>query len=48
MGLVSTLYKLARFANDVKTLASGNPKKIVKRQLNKIIYKKIGRRFYLR
>ena len=39
--LVSFLYKLARKANDVETLASGDPKRIAKRAKNKFIGKKI-------
>ena len=39
--LVSFLYKLARRANDVETLASGNPKRIAKRGKNKVIGRKI-------
>ena len=39
--LVSFLYKLARKANDVETLASGNPKRIAKRGKNKVIGRKI-------
>ena len=31
MGIVSSLYKIARIANDVSKLASGNPKRIGKR-----------------
>lgn len=34
---VSFLYKMARTANDIETLASGNPKRIVKRGRNKVI-----------
>jgi hypothetical protein len=49
MGLVSNLYKLARLANDVKTVASLNPKKIVRRfVVNKFIGKQVARRLYWR
>lgn len=34
---VSFLYRMARTANDIETLASGNPKRIVKRGRNKVI-----------
>lgn len=34
---VSFLYKMARTANDIETLSSGNPKRIVKRGRNKLI-----------
>ncbi len=36
-GLVSNLYHAARMANDVSTLASGNPHRIARRAKNKII-----------
>ena len=36
-GLVSNLYRAARIANDVSTLASGNPQRIARRAKNKII-----------
>ncbi|MBA7545594.1 hypothetical protein ES705_37963 [subsurface metagenome] len=35
--LVSFLYKLARAANDISKVSSGNPKKIARRAKNKII-----------
>lgn len=38
---VSFLYKLARMANDVETLASGDSKKVAKRAKNKFIGKKV-------
>jgi len=31
------LYKLARIANDVEKISSGNPQKIAKRAKNKVI-----------
>jgi hypothetical protein len=46
MSLVSFLYRLARTANDVKTVSSGNPKKIVKRMANKAIGRKVVRRLW--
>jgi len=39
--MVSFLYKLARTANDVEKLSSGNPKRIGKRIKNKVIGRKI-------
>ncbi len=38
---VSFLYKLARSANDIEKLASGDSKKIAKRAKNKILGKTI-------
>src|SRR5487761_630775 len=35
--LVSNLYRAARMANDVTTLASGNPHRIARRAKNKIV-----------
>jgi len=37
--LVSTMYKAARRANDLETLASGNPKRIARRGANKSLVK---------
>lgn len=44
--LVSFLYKLARVANDVSKVASGNPKKITRRVKNKIIGRKLIRKIW--
>lgn len=44
--LVSGLYKLARVANDISKLASGDPKKITRRIKNKIIGKKLIRKIW--
>ena len=47
-GFVSSLYKIARIANDVSALASGNPKRITRRLVNKMIGRKIASKLYLR
>jgi hypothetical protein len=44
--LVSFLYKLARVANDISKVASGNPKKITRRVKNKIIGRKLIRKIW--
>ena len=44
--LVSFLYKLARQANDVRVITSGDPKKLARRVKNKIIGRKIIRRIW--
>jgi len=47
MGLVSNLYKLARLANDVRTAASLDPKRIVRRfVVNKFIGRNMAKRLY--
>lgn len=47
MRLVSNLYRLARFANDVSTLASLKPKRIIRRfVVNKFIGRQVARRLY--
>jgi hypothetical protein len=48
VSLVSSLYKIARIANDVSTLASGNPRRISRRLVNKMIGRKIASKLYLR
>lgn len=37
MGLVSSLYKAARRANDVEKVASGKPSRVAKRAANKAV-----------
>jgi len=44
--LVSGLYRLARVANDVSKVASGDPKKIIRRAKNKYIGKKLIRKIW--
>lgn len=49
MSLVSNLYRLARFANDVSTVVSLNPKRIVRRFVfNKWIGKNVARNLYFK
>ncbi|MBA7583267.1 hypothetical protein ES708_25208 [subsurface metagenome] len=43
---VSFLYKLARKLNDVKIVASGNPKKIARRVKNKVIGGRLIRKIW--
>jgi len=43
---VSFLYRLARLANDVEKVKSGNPKKITRRAKNKVIGRKIIRKVW--
>ena len=40
---VSQMYRAARLANDISTLASGNPKRITRRAKNKILGRAMGR-----
>jgi hypothetical protein len=40
---VRSLYRNARIANDIETLASGNPKRIARRAKNKILSRSLGR-----
>ncbi|MEE9252327.1 MAG: hypothetical protein V3U74_03130 [Thermodesulfobacteriota bacterium] len=42
---VRGLYRTARIANDIPTLFSVNPSKILKRLINKLIGRKTGRLF---
>ena len=43
---VSFLYRLARVANDVEKLSSGDPKRIVRRMKNKYIGRKMINRMW--
>lgn len=45
-GIISFLYKLARGANDLQTLTSGKPKKVIKRGKNKLIGRKVASKLY--
>ena len=40
---VSDMYRAARLANDVSTIASGNPHRIARRARNKIVGRALGR-----
>ena len=44
--IVSFLYNLARKANDIEKLSSGDPKKIARRVKNKVIGRKIIRKVW--
>jgi hypothetical protein len=43
---VRFLYKLARLANDVETLSSGNPKRIARRAKNNYVGRKLVRKVW--
>ena len=43
---VSFLYKLARMANDIEKLSSGDPKKIARGVKNKVIGRKLVRKVW--
>ena len=43
---VSFLYKLARMANDIEKLSSGDPKRIARRVKNKVIGRKLVRKVW--
>jgi hypothetical protein len=43
MGLARTLYRAARIANNVETLASGNPSRIRRRAKNILVGRTLGR-----
>jgi len=44
--LVSSLFKLARIANDISKVASGDPKKITRRIKNKVIGRKLIKKIW--
>lgn len=44
--LRSTLYRYARLLGDLQALASGNPRRIAKRYLNKVIGRKVVGRIW--
>jgi hypothetical protein len=44
--LSSELYESARVANDLETLASGNPRRILRRAKNKLIGRFLGRNLF--
>jgi hypothetical protein len=44
--LSSSLYEAARLTNDLETVASGNPYRIVRRAKNKVVGRILGRSFF--
>ncbi|MBC7326795.1 hypothetical protein H5T87_01600 [bacterium] len=48
MKFARLFYKMARIMNDFETLSSGNPSRIARRGLNKLIGRTIGRNIYLK
>jgi hypothetical protein len=42
-GLVSSLYRTARLANDLSVLASGNPHRMARRAKNRIVGRALAR-----
>jgi len=44
--LVSGLFKLARVVNEIPKVASGDPKKIIRRVKNKIIGRKLIKKIW--
>jgi len=43
--LTSNLYKLARLSRDTEVIASGSPKKMLRRAKNKLLGRKMIRKF---
>jgi len=43
MGLVNTLFRLARLSADIKAVASGNPKRMGRRAKNKVVGRSLGK-----
>jgi hypothetical protein len=43
---VSFLYQLARTANDIEKIASGNPKRVARRAKNKFLSRKVASKIY--
>ena len=41
--LVSSVYRFARLANDISTLASGNPNRVAIRLKNKLVGRTLGK-----
>jgi len=46
--LSNRFYKLARTLNDIESLSSGNPQRIARRSVNKLIGRTIGKNIYLK
>ena len=42
-GFVSEMYRAARLANDVSTIASGNPNRVARRVKNRIVGRALAR-----
>ena len=47
MGLVSTLYRVARIANDVRVMSSGNPNRIARQCADKCLGRYVVSGMYL-
>jgi len=44
--LVSNIYRIARVVNDISKVASGDPKKIIRRVKNKFIGRKLIKKIW--